>query len=252
MDHERFAHAAALAAERQRLGIGMLGEKGIHNALKHYYEPDPTCHEVSIGGYVADIVGENGIIEIQTRSFGSMHDKLARFLEASTRVTIVYPCIVNKRVFVHDPDTGELLYKRRSPRHGSKFDLLTELWGILDLWDHERLDICITFIDADEFRPKQEKRGRRKRKGGARPEVERLPTALLDELWLCSPADYAVYFPDTLPEQFLSKDYRAATGLSQYDAGMAVSLFFRMGLIERIGKQGNAYVYRLCIDRDTI
>lgn len=243
VDSERFALACERAAARERSGIGTLGEKGIHCALKYYFEPDESCHEVPIGGFFADIAGENGIIEIQSRSFGHLREKLGYFLEAATRVTVVYPCVVSKTVHVCDPETGELLYKRKSPKHGTIYDLLGELWGIRDILFHERLEVCVVFLEADERRPKQERPGRRKRKGGGRPEVERTPTALLDELWLRRREDYALFFPDGLPEQFTAADYAAAAELKKFDAGMAVSLLSKTGLAEMVGKKGRAYLY---------
>lgn len=43
-----------------------------------------------MGGYVADIVGENGVIEIQTRQFNKLLKKLEAFLDYCD-VTVVYP-----------------------------------------------------------------------------------------------------------------------------------------------------------------
>ena len=44
MDSVRFEAAAARALLRRPEGggIGMLGEKSLHSALKYYYEPDET------------------------------------------------------------------------------------------------------------------------------------------------------------------------------------------------------------------
>ena len=69
MNKERFAEACAVAAAREREGIGMMGETGVHNALKYYFVPYTDSHEVRIGGYIADAVGEDGIFEIQSASF---------------------------------------------------------------------------------------------------------------------------------------------------------------------------------------
>ena len=68
----------------------------MHAALKSYYEPDFESREVKVGGFVADIVGENGIIEIQTRGFDRLGRKLDAFLEA-VRVTVVYPVLGGPR-----------------------------------------------------------------------------------------------------------------------------------------------------------
>ena len=92
MDREKFRNACdkVINHERQRNGIGTLGEKTLHAVLKNYYEPFGENQEIKIGGYVADIVGENGVIEIQTRNFNKLLKKLEAFLEFCD-VTVVYP-----------------------------------------------------------------------------------------------------------------------------------------------------------------
>ena len=80
-DPERFIETkeAVLASERERNGIGTLGEKSLHLILKSYYEPLYALHEQKLGRYVADILNEDGVIEIQTRSLSAMRKKLEAF-----------------------------------------------------------------------------------------------------------------------------------------------------------------------------
>ena len=55
MDCNRFQQACRQAREslRGQNGIGTLGEKTLHAALKAYYEPDAESHEIKIGRYIA-------------------------------------------------------------------------------------------------------------------------------------------------------------------------------------------------------
>lgn len=93
MDQEAFASACAWAAARLgQGGIGTLGEKSLHAALKYYFEPCPENHEQPLGGFVADAVGGHGVIEIQSRSLFKLIPKLDAFLEACP-VTVVHPLI---------------------------------------------------------------------------------------------------------------------------------------------------------------
>ena len=116
MDKERFYNAlrTVTTGEHIRAGIGTYGEKTVHAVLKNYFEPYPDSHERKIGGYVADIVGEDGIIEIQTGSFERLRKKLEAFL-AVRRVTVVYPIPRKKWLIRIDPKTGEQGKKRKSP-----------------------------------------------------------------------------------------------------------------------------------------
>lgn len=244
MDQERFLRACEAAAVRprgeSRTGIGTMGEKGVHSALKHYYEPDTDCHEIPVGGYVADIVGENGVIEIQTASFYKLKDKLTAFLEAA-RVTVVWPCVVKKRLITVDPATGEVLSVRRSPKKASEYKLLGELWGLGELLGHPRLSILIAQIEADEYRPAGQVRSRRRK--GANNGIERIPTALVDEIRFDCPEDFDRLIPESLPERFTMAQFAAAAGLSSLQTSGAVRALMQLGRIKEDGKEGRSRAF---------
>ena len=81
-DKEAFeaAKKKIIGVDRQRMGIGTLSEKTVHAILKNYYEPGEDKQEIPIENYVADIYADGEIIEIQTRQFNRMRDKLKAFL----------------------------------------------------------------------------------------------------------------------------------------------------------------------------
>ena len=56
--------------------IGELNESSLHNELKYILESDSTYHEVKIGGYIADIFKNNTAVEIQTRQFNKLSNKI--------------------------------------------------------------------------------------------------------------------------------------------------------------------------------
>jgi len=242
MDRERFERAVEQASARARAGIGTLGEKGVHNTLKHYYEPDTACHEVTVGDFVADIVGENGIIEIQTASFSRMREKLTQFLEYA-HVTVVWPCIVNKRIIRVDTATGEVVSTRKSNLHRGEYDLFGELYSIRGFVRDPRFSICIAMIEADEYRPAERKRGRKHR--GANNGVERYPTALIDEITLSCAEDYLRFVPEGLPEVFTASDFAVSAKVSADIARMTLAVLIEAGAVERCGKTGRAFAYRL-------
>lgn len=125
--------------------------KTLHAALKAYYEPDAESHEIKIGRYIADIVGENGIIEIQTRSFDKLRKKLEAFLSVA-HVSVVYPVAAVKKLLWIDPQTGEISKPRKSPRKGVAQDVFRELYKIRPLLSHPNLSIRIALLEIEEYR----------------------------------------------------------------------------------------------------
>lgn len=248
MNTERFDWACKVTAGqiKERTSIGTLSEKSLHAALKLYFEPHSDCQEVKIGDFVADIVGENDIIEIQTRSLSSMKKKLSQFLAAAP-VTVVHPIIVNKRVICIDEATGAVTSKRKSPKHGNIYNALEELWGIREFLTNERLTVCLMLIDAEEIRlyggdvPKYGGKKQRSPKGYFKS--DRIPTKLYDEVYIKSIRDYGMFIPDNLPTQFTVKIFAEKANITSYTAGFALHLFSEIGVVERVGKQGKAYLY---------
>ena len=116
IDRLRFETACRTVTSGGRLqkGIGTKSERSVHAVLKNYFEPYHDSQEQKVGSYIADIVGESGIIEIQTASFSHLRGKLAEFLPIS-RVTVVYPVYVKKVIVTLDGDTGEVKSRRTSP-----------------------------------------------------------------------------------------------------------------------------------------
>ena len=230
-----------------RGGIGTLGEKTLHAVLKNFYEPDPEAHEIRVGPYVADIVGEGGIIEIQTGNFQSLRKKLAVFLEVS-QVTVVYPVTRCKWLLWVDPESGETTSRRKSPRAGNYPDAMFELYKILPLLHHPNLCLSLPLIDLEEYRLRDGWSADKKR-GSHRH--ERTPLALAGQLDLRSPEDWrspqaqAAFFPAGLPAPFTSKDYAKAARLSLSAAQTALRVLSHMGATERQGKRGNLWLYEV-------
>ena len=96
--------------------IGELSEKGVHNGLKNYLEPDKSKQEIKVGRYFADIKNDSGIIEIQTKQFFKLKSnfsiffllfsnnaKLVKILRKKQTCLIFLPrCILTYQELHHD------------------------------------------------------------------------------------------------------------------------------------------------------
>ena len=249
MDRKKFQEArqAALMRTKGGSGIGTLSEKTLHAALKAYCEPDTESREITLGGYIADIVGENGIIEIQTRGFERLRDKLDAFLEFA-RVTVVYPVIKQRWLCWVDPQTGEVSPKKKSPKKEIPFDVFPELYKIKKQIQHPNFTLKLMVLESTDYKY-LDGYGQQKKIRATRG--ERIPDELLEETDLHSPWDYLALLPAELEEPFTTKMLAKVVKRKVSHAQAAVHVLHTLGVLERTGKDKNAYLYRKKTEFDT-
>ena len=235
------AKAKIIGKDRQRMGIGTYSEKTVHAIFKNYYEPDAEKQEIPIDRYIADIFTGEEIIEIQTRSFDRMRDKLKAFLPLYP-VTIIYPIPREKYLIWIDEESGELSKPRKSPRKGSPYLAFKELYKIKDYLKDPNLKIKLVLADKEEYRLLNGW-SRNKKKGSER--FDRIPGQLVEEILIERPEDYMQFVPIALEEQFTSKDFGKAAHIPLSLAQVTLHLLFFMGTVNRVGKQGNSYIYEV-------
>lgn len=226
---------------RERQGIGTLSEKTMHLVLKHYYAPDEKMHEIPIENYVADIYTGTEIIEIQTRAMERMRKKLEIFLPLYP-VTIVYPIPRTKWLYWLNEETGEISEKRKSPKKGSPYQAFKELYKIRPFLADKNLRFRFALIDMEEYRLLNGW-SKNKKKGSER--YDRIPTEFVEEVCIDCVRDYMQLIPYELSEPFLVKDFAKAAKIPEKLAGTVLLIFTDLGLVNRVGKKGNAYLYEV-------
>ena len=242
-NQERFEQAKQkiIGIDRQRLGIGTLSEKTVHAILKNYYEPDEDRQEIPIENYVADIYSDGEIIEIQTRQFNKLRDKLQTFLSLYP-VTVVYPIPREKWLIWVDEESGELSKKRKSPTKGNPYVAFIELYKIKMFLKDPNLRLRFVLIDMEEYRLLNGW-SKDKKKGSTR--YDRIPTQLVEEVEINCPEDYMQFVPYELEDDFTTKDFAKAAHIPVNLAQTVLNILFFVGTVERVGKQGRAYLYRV-------
>ncbi|MBQ9132997.1 MAG: hypothetical protein IJX64_00540 [Clostridia bacterium] len=240
----RFENALAAAKQNDAFAgsIGTLSEKTLHSVLKYYLEPCDDFHEVAVGRYVADIMRDGCITEIQTRSFNRLRDKLAAFLK-DYPVTVVFPIAKTRWYYVTDSESGEVSEKKKSPRRGSVYDAFKELYKIKMLLGSENLYFHFVLLEITEYR-RTVRKSRRNHKGVEL--VERIPNAIEEEVFLDGKEDFQKLIPEGLPDTFTSKDFAKAIKRPRSLAQTALNVLESVGTVKRIGKDGSrAYVYKI-------
>ncbi|HHX54297.1 MAG TPA: hypothetical protein GX704_05235 [Clostridiales bacterium] len=233
----KLSHQAEYDADNPSVrdaGIGTLGEKTLHAALKNYYEPDAAFREIKYQGCVADIMRGDNIIEIQTSNFIKLKPKLSRFCKTK-KVTVVYPVARRKMILTIDPSTGAASSTRKSPKTGSPYEIYSELTHIIPFLDEPNLRFRVVMVDVDEYRVPREKWGG-KRKAFTR--TERIPTAIGEEYEVGYSVGWDALIPDEIKtmEYFTIKDFAKFSSLKYHAANAAVNMLVYAKAAKRIPK----------------
>ena len=221
-------------------GIGLLNEKPLHASLKQWYARPGDRFEVAVDGFVIDIVRDDLLIEIQTGSFASIKSKLAN-LARSRQVRLVYPIVQEKWIVRSATDGRGGAVRRKSPKRGRLEDLFWEMVSIPQLLSNRNFSLEVLMIREEELRRFAGKRTWRRR--GWAVEERRL-LEVLGQRSFGEPADWLGLLPEGL-ETFTKRDL--ATGMDTgRELAQKMAYCLRKGrVIELIGKQGRAQLYRV-------
>lgn len=235
------ARRKIIGADRPRPGIGTLSEKTVHAILKNYYGPHQDCQEIPVGNYVADIFYHGEIIEIQTRQFDKLRQKLQTFLPLYP-VTIVYPIPREKWIIWIDEESGELSPRRKSPAKGNIWLVFPELYKIKGFLLDPNLRLRLALLDMEEYKllngwSKDKKRGASR--------YDRIPTEFVQELEIDRPEDYIQFVPPELEGSFTSREFARAARIPLSLSQTVLNVLHHMGTVERTGKKGKLYLYEV-------
>jgi len=201
--------------------------------------PPGSRFEVPLGGYVVDAVAGDLLIEVQTRNFGAMRTKLAALLPEH-RVRLVLPVAQTRWLVKHHPDGR--VERRRSPRAGRPQDLFAELVYGPELFAHPNLELELALIGEEEHRRYEP--GKAWRRRGWVVTGRALVTAYERRLYR-EPEELLGLLPAGLPAPFTTADVAAEGRLPRRLAQQAAYCLHALGLLERVGKAGNAHLYRV-------
>ena len=223
--------------------IGTRNESTIHAQLKEMYLCPGARTEAPHGTYLVDVDrGDGELVEIQTRHFGQIRNKL-RFLLASHRVRLVYP-LTREKVFVfRDPATGRETGRRKSSGRKKLLDLTDELVGIAPLLSHPRLMLEVLFTSEEEVRSPDGK-GTWRRRGMS--VVDRKLVGVAGSLRLKEAADYlAAFLPEGAPDEFTNRSLAEHMGVPYRQAQQLSYCLRALDAVAVAGRKGREYLYRL-------
>jgi hypothetical protein len=221
-------------------GIGTLGERSLHAALKDWYAQPGDRQEVDVDGYVVDIVRGDLLIEIQTGNFSALKRKLPR-LVCEHQVRLVYP-VVARRWIVRVDAEDEPVSRRKSPRRGRVEDLFAELVRIPTLLAEPNFALEVALVHTEQVL-RDDGLGSWRRKGWS--VADRRLIEVVGAQRFDTPDDLVALLPDTLPDPFTNRDLADALKMRLNLAQKMTYCLRKMNVIVVVGRQGNALLHRL-------
>ncbi|MGP1594025.1 MAG: hypothetical protein ACTTH8_02115 [Treponema sp.] len=218
--------------------INIYNESQLHRTLKYVYSTENDTLEMPIRGCICDIyTKEKNIVEIQTEHLYALKPKLNMLLPYH-HVTIVYPIIENNYILTLKAD-GTLNSLRKSPKHGTCFQLFKECISLIPFLVCPQLTITVVYIDCQTVKI-DDKNGRSRRKRARI--IEKILIKINKEEQYTGVSSIAEIIYNKLPEVFISRD------LKQFKTGnytsYIISFLKKTAKIIPIGKVGRSIQYK--------
>lgn len=216
-------------------------EQTLHEQLKELYARETGEIESTMGDYRVDVVRGDLLIEIQTRSFSSIRDKL-RDLTQENRVRLVHPIAYQKWITRLDEDKKQVS-RRKSPRRGRVEDVFSELVYLPKLLMSPNFELEVVLVDLEEYWIDDGRGSWRRRRWSIH---DKKMLELRERYLFKSPEDFKQLLPEALPKAFTSRMLSKETGLNMRLAQKMLYCLTKMNIVERNGKKGRAYLYSIC------
>ena len=219
--------------------IGELNERSLHRALKERYAVPGSTMEQAVGGFVADVVIGERIVEIHTGTFWSLRKKLPRLLERF-EVTLVHPVAQDRYIVKVPEDPDARTTRRKSPKHDNVFLVFAALASIPALLEHPNLTLHVVMTVEEVIRAAASTRRRRR----AWISIDRRLVEVTETHRITRMADLFAMLDAALPAFFTTRDLAQAMRSSRRLGQQAAFCLREAGVSEICGKEGNALVYR--------
>ena len=218
--------------------IGTYQEYSLHEDLKNYYKTETGSLEVKIENYIIDVVNKQHLIEVQTRNFSQIREKLQNLLELGYSVTLVHP-IYEQKLFKTTTDAKQSV--RTSPKKDNLLSIFNELVYITDLFKYNKFSLEIVFTKVEIIR--------KKIKSNKYKVFDKKLLEITRKVQFTKPEDFLFILPYELQTRLTTKNLMARLGISYLLASKIVYFFAKINLLSIIQKEGNLKIYRVKFDK---
>ena len=216
-----------------------MNECSLHSEIKKAYSLPGDQFEVKLGNYIVDILRGNLVIEVQTKNFSALKEKLQALTE-NHRIRLVYPLPEKKLITLITKD-HIVLNIRKSPKKGRLTDLFRELVMIPHMIGEENFSMEVLLIDEEEVRCDDGKGSWRRR--GVSIKNRKLMKVNYRILFQTK-ADYLKILPEGLNEVFTNRELSKLATISVRTARQITYCLKKGGVIRLAGKNGKELVFQ--------
>ena len=216
-----------------------MNEHSLHSEIKKVYSLPGDLFEVKLDNYIADILRGELVIEVQTKNFSALKEKLQTLVKTH-QVRLVYP-LPEKKCITHITKEGTKVSKRQSPKKGKLTDLYRELVRIPDMPGEDNFSLEVLFIDEEEIRCDDGKGSWRRRGVSVK---ERRLVKVNNRLLFQNKSDYLKILPDNLNEIFTNKEFAKSAKISARTARQITYCLRKSGFIRTTEKKGRELYFQ--------
>jgi hypothetical protein len=217
-------------------------QNSLHLNLKSWYAQEGDILESRLDGFVIDIVRGEVLIEIQTRNFFAIKNKIINLVEKHP-VRLVYPVALEKWI-IRLPEEGDLpISRRRSPKRGKVIDVFKELIRMPHIIGHPNFSLEILLITEEEYL-RNDGQGSWRRKGWTI--VDRQLISVNSSQLFSQAEDFRTLIPFPPEQPFTRKELSNALGVPINLAGKMGYCLNKMEIITKAGKKGRSDLYTQC------
>jgi hypothetical protein len=216
-----------------------MNEYSLHSEIKKAYSLPGDQFEVKLGNYIVDILRQQLVIEVQTKNFSALKEKL-QVLTEKHQVRLVYP-LPEKKWITHVTKNYIILNTRKSPKKGKLTDLFRELVTIPHMIGVANFSLEVLLIDEEEVRC-DDGRGSWRRKGVST--IDKKLLKVNDRILFQTKTDYLKILPEDLKEEFTNKELAKLAKIPVRTARQITYCLRKSGVVRLAGKNGRQLVFQ--------